>query len=57
VNISQLKLRSEEFNNDDDDDDDDDNNIFFCFCFCAFIFPVYLSFIAFIGSCVCNPVS
>jgi len=26
VNISQLKLRSEKFN-DDDDDDDDNNNI------------------------------
>jgi hypothetical protein len=26
VNISQLKLRSEKFDNDDDDDDDDDNN-------------------------------
>jgi len=26
VNISQLKLRSEKFNDDDDDDDDDNNN-------------------------------
>jgi hypothetical protein len=26
VNISQLKLRSEKFDNDDDDDDDDDDD-------------------------------
>ena len=26
MNISQLNLRSEEFDDDDDDDDDDDNN-------------------------------
>jgi hypothetical protein len=26
VNISQLKLRSEKFDNDDDDDDDNNNN-------------------------------
>jgi len=26
VGISQLKLRSEKFDNNDDDDDDDDNN-------------------------------
>jgi hypothetical protein len=26
VNISQLKLRSEKFNDDDDDDDDNNNN-------------------------------
>ena len=26
MNISQLKLRSEKFNDDDDDDDDDNNN-------------------------------
>jgi hypothetical protein len=26
VNVSQLKLRSEKFDDDDDDDDDDDNN-------------------------------
>jgi hypothetical protein len=25
VNVSQLKLRSEKFDDDDDDDDDDDN--------------------------------
>jgi len=25
VNVSQLRLRSEKFDNDDDDDDDDDN--------------------------------
>ena len=60
MNISQLKLRSEKFDDDDDDDDNNNDNnklFFFCFSFYAFVFPVYLPFIAFIVSNVCNSVS